>query len=167
MDKPKTVREILEYLYAKGLDLSDTATVEEINVDCKEQVDLAEAALNAIYSPLSVEEIEKLFSENFSLQEMADLGCEGMYIPYKKYKELIHALYPHLPRLNEAQIDEVLPKKKENEAETAIEDFACYIYMGDNSVIKGNRQMAEIYNQAISDCRQALLKLREVEQNGE
>jgi hypothetical protein len=91
MYKPKTVREILEYLYAKGLDLSDTATVEEINVDCKEQVDLAEAALNAIYSPLSVEETRE------PLEKMIN------YVQ-KQYDNPKHTISIYLPHLEQAKL---------------------------------------------------------------
>lgn len=51
-----------------------------------------EEILALIPPTLNEEEIENLFSENFSLKEMADLGCSGMYITYQKYKDLIQFL---------------------------------------------------------------------------
>ena len=92
------------------------------------------------------EQVIKILERVFSAQDHNDI---------EKAEAEINALFSPM---TVEEIDEVLPKKKENEAETAIEDFACYIYMNDGSVIKGNKEMAEIYNQAIDDCKKTLLK---------
>ena len=93
---------------------------------------------------LSVEEI-------FTIMDKSWLESKGQNRD-ERFKDVASALYPHLPRFTGAQIDAALPKKKESH----------WIQTG-----QGSYDENADYNKGIDDCRQALLKLREVEQNGE
>ena len=98
MDKPKTVREILENLHG---DIINSKAIES-DTEYEKATDIliaqAEAEINAIYSPLSVEEIIKIMKTvPHALSFDATLAGKPPEIDWDwEYANLAHALYPHL-----------------------------------------------------------------------
>ena len=137
-ESSKTVREVLEKHFCGW---KDNYHLEKNRQGTDMIIAQAEAEINAMYSPMSEEEIESEIIDYYN--EWLSTTDEITVC----FKKLAHALYPHL-RLSEAQINEVLPKKKE------ILPLSTDYRFG-----KSTQHSLWSYNQAIDDCKQALLNL--------
>ena len=140
MDKPK-LRAVLIKVRNAG-NPHDNIVQPEFDERENEIIAQAEAEILALFKPMTEGELE-----DWLIEKDGDL-----FVSIADCKDIAHALYPHL-QFTEAQLDEVLPKKLDS----------GLVDIGVGSI---SNPYEDGYNQALTDCKQALIKLEvEYEKN--